>query len=279
MSVVVENEKSFFLTVPATLVNGERDCASSWASKHIRQNKWYKWVLANYVEADNPNRNNQLWTLDGLQQSIATVENSPMNVGHRANDIVGSWTNAEIVYPNDSANPYVETLGVFWKYYFPEMLELVEKAYEISSLAVSMECVADSVTCVGEGSCGETFAYRGPFDESYCEHINSMATAKRFNNPFFLAGALVLPPDQPGWKNADVKDLSSLSSDDEKSRLISSINETFVDMDVKDIEGMMFAIQAHAKVNSVVEPEKVPASIIASRVAKKFIESSYRKFI
>lgn len=282
MSVVVETERSFFLTVPAVLINDQHDCASSWASKFIKPNKWHKWVLAKYVEADNANSNQQYWSLEGLQSSVGSIENTPMNLGHKSHSIIGSWSNAELLYPDAATagdtqeHPYVETLGVFWRYYFNDLMPLIESAYESSSLAVSMECVADSVTCVGENSCGETYDYMGPFHDSYCAGINGRTTAKQFNNPHFLAGALLLPPDKPGWSNADVKELASLSSDEEKDRLISDLNDTFTDMDAADLEKLMFTLQAHSEANSVVEAPKTPASFLAGRVAAQFLADSYR---
>lgn len=41
-----------------------------------------------------------------------------------------------------------------------------------------------------------------------CEHIKERASFRQINNPHFLGGALILPPNKPGWKSASVTDLS-----------------------------------------------------------------------
>ena len=134
-----------------------------------------------------------------------------------------TWTAAELLYPTEGANiinPYIETLGAFWKHYFPEKMSVVEEAFNTGQLYVSMECVGDSVTCVGtDDACGQSFAYKGPFDDSYCDHIKERAAHRQINNPHFLGGALIVPPNKPGWKSASVNELSSLDTD----KLVESI--------------------------------------------------------
>lgn len=223
MTTLIEGKSSFFLNAPAILVNDSVDVASSWASEHIKPSQSIKWILAKYVEADNANSNGQYWSLDDLRISKTTIINSPMNIDHKRNKAVGAWTAAELLYPTDAAmeiNPYIETLGAFWKHYFPEELALVERAFDSGQLYVSMECIADSITCVGtDAACGESFAYKGPFDESYCEHVNNRASYRQFNQTTFRGGALIIPPTKPGWRSATVNELSSLDVD----RLVESI--------------------------------------------------------
>ena len=58
MTILTEGQESFYLTVPAAVLDTSRDMAS-WASKHVVENANYKWILARYVEADNANSNGQ----------------------------------------------------------------------------------------------------------------------------------------------------------------------------------------------------------------------------
>jgi len=47
MTILTEGQESFYLTVPAAVLDTSRDMAS-WASKHVVENANYKWILARY---------------------------------------------------------------------------------------------------------------------------------------------------------------------------------------------------------------------------------------
>lgn len=247
MTVLTEGEDSFFLSTPASLFDDEVECASSWASKHIYTNKALKWIVGRYVEADNPNSNGQYWELSGLRMGQPTITYSPMNIDHRKNEIVGTFVASELLYPkNDSldVNPFIEVLGAYWKAYFPETLQAIESAFNRGALALSMECVGSSITCVGtDEACGGTFAYKGPFHESYCQHILSRASYRQINEPHFVGGALILPPNRPGWSGAHVKEVSALSTDDEKDTMIKEIAKDFPHLSPSEWEMQMWQLQ------------------------------------
>ncbi len=104
-------------------------------------------------------------------------------------------------------NPYIEALGVFWKHYFPEEYALVEAAHAEGRLYYSMECVPGSIQCAGPDGCGEHFQYAGQQSPTYCEHLNQHTSDKLLIDPHFTAGAILVPPVQPGWANADIHSL------------------------------------------------------------------------
>ena len=227
MTILTENNNSFFFSSPAILVESDRDLASDWASSHIVSNPALKWIVGKYVEADSANSNGQYWSLADLRLKQPTIQHSPMNIGHRPNDIVGTFVASEMIYPTQvDQNPYIETVGAIWKYYFPEEVALVEQAYKTGELFLSMECISDSITCVGPNGCGETFAYLGPMSLSYCEHIRDRTGFRQLDNPHFLAGALIAPPDRPGWKNASVNEMSTLfeKHSDEATKVYAELN-------------------------------------------------------
>jgi hypothetical protein len=243
MTILTESENSFFLTSSAVLVDTDRDMAAEWASKYIVNNPAIKWVIGKYVEANNANSNGQYWSLEDLRMNQPSIKHSPMNMAHRAHEIVGTFVESEMIYPSTAEeNPYIETLGAFWKYYFPNELADVEQAFRTDSLFLSMECVSDSVTCVGPMGCGQTFDYAGPMSETYCDHIRSRASYRQLNNPWFLAGALILPPNRPGWKSADVKELAHTVSDEIKDQIYHSIAQESPHMSPEEWEDMMFKI-------------------------------------
>lgn len=259
MTVVVEGKNSFFLGTSAILVPDDREVASNWASKHIRNNPAIKWVLGRYAEADNPNRNKQYWSLDQLRMAAPTIANGPMNMLHRPRNVVGTLVAAEMIYPaygeNEEVeaasvqNPYIEALGAFWKYYFPQEYAVVEMAFNEGSLYYSMECVGDAITCAGEDGCGEKFPFMGAKSETYCEHLNHNISIKEIDKPHFLGGALIVPPERPGWAKADVRELSSLikAHQDEAEKVYNSVRDEFQDLDEAQWEATMLSIMKLAK--------------------------------
>lgn len=208
-------------TGSTTLIDDEVDTASKWASKHIFNHPAYKWVVGNYVEADNANRNGQYWSLDDLRINHVSVRHAPMNVGHNYYKPIGTYVASEIVYPTDnSSKAFIETAAVIWKARFPEIAGALTKAFAEGSLSQSMECVAESITCVGDEACGETFVYDGPFSRTYCDHIQSRKTNRQFNNPLFMGGGLLLPPDKPGWSGADMTEMAELLETPEAESIV-----------------------------------------------------------
>jgi hypothetical protein len=246
MTVVTEGKNSIFFSTPVTILDLDRDQASAWASQHIINNRAIKWLVGSYVEADNANSNGQQWSLSDLRESQYSISHTPLNLAHKSRAIVGTLVASEMIYPDFSdANPYIETLGAFWKYYFPEELAMVETAYQVGALYQSMECIAESVTCAGESGCGQTFDYAGPMSEEYCEHILNRESGRQLNKPLFLASALIYPPDRPGWKQASVNDLSALSllvSDEDKHEIVQSIASSSPELSPQEWELMMFRI-------------------------------------
>jgi|688.fasta_scaffold548298_2 hypothetical protein len=244
MTILTENSNSFYFTGPVELINAERDMAAHWASEFINQNPAFKWIIGKYVEADNANSNGQYWSLEDLKMSKPSIEYAPMNMGHRQNHIVGTYVASEMMYPvEQEMNAYIETASVLWKYYFPDELAMVQKAYDIGALHQSMECIAESVTCAGPMGCGETFKYGGPMSSEYCEHIKSRESYRQLNNPHFLAGGLILPPDRPGWKNASIDEVAAFS-DEELDRVYKQVSEGSPHLDPKQWEALMFEIIA-----------------------------------
>ena len=253
MTIMTEGKNSIYLTAPALFVDTEKDTAA-WASKYIVNNPNIKWIIGNYVESDNANSNGQYWEYNDLRMSQPTINHSPMNIDHHAHDIVGTWVASEMMLPTDNSNiinPYIETLGAFWKYYFPEKLRQVENAYESGQLFISMECVSDSITCVGENGCGASFAYAGPVSDTYCSHIQERSSHRQLNQSKFLGGALIMPGNRPGWKAAEVKELSALTTDEQKDIILREIAKSSPHLNNIEIENTMWAIQMQSIQNEM----------------------------
>lgn len=216
MSTVIRGTKSYFMGAQAFLLEDERETASTWASKYVKDNPAIKWILGRYVEADNPNNNRQAWAYEDLRIAQPTIDHAPMNMIHQARNIVGTYVGTEMLYPTgDSAaeaqNPHIEALAAFWKYYFPDELKLVQRAHDEGQLFFSMECVAETLRFT-DGEETAEFAYKGPFHESYGEWNERSSATRWLDKPHFLGGALIVPPVKPGWSNAEVKSLSQYVS-------------------------------------------------------------------
>lgn len=248
MSVIVEGERGVYMGAQAWLLEDDRELA--WAENHIVRNAAYKWVLGKFVEADSPNDNGHLFPLEELRDWQRTVAYAPLNMLHRPHHIVGSFVATEMMYPAGGAeaaaagqHPYLEALAAMWRYYFPDEFRAVEEAHRQGSLFLSMECVPSALGCVTDG-CGKEFAYDGRTSASYCDHLNAPGSIKRLRQPHFTGGALIIPPTRPGWKKADVTQLSSLIEEHlkEADAVYAGIAQEFPHLDARQWEGLMATV-------------------------------------
>jgi len=225
--IIVEGERSIHIAGQAGLVEESREVA--WAEPHVIKNSAYAWVLGKFVETGKANDNGHIFDLEELRAAKTSVLYAPMNMLHVPHKIMGTYVANEIVYPTGEVGavadgtPYLETLAAFWKFYFPDEFEMVRMAHNEGSLAFSMECVPESVTCAID-DCKQTFAYQGRQSDTYCAHLNGPGTGRRLNKPHFTAGALVVPPALPAWRNAKVTELS-----------------TFVETQIRELEAATIA--------------------------------------
>lgn len=199
----------------AFLVPEDKVIASGWASKHISYHPYVRWVVSRVMESDEANLNKHYWSIEDLEKSVHTFNNTPMNVDHQSDVISGFWKAAEVVYPSLSGvKPFVEIVGAMWTM-GPQRREFagkVQEYFDQGALKTSMECYAESVTCHGtDSACGETFDFKGPTHPSYCQHMNHGSSFVKFNNPCFIGAALVLPPHTAGNPKAYV---STVNLDD-----------------------------------------------------------------
>lgn len=220
--MIIESDNHLFLTYKATLIDTNKELA--WAERSVITDPAKSWVLGRYVEADRANSNKQYWSLADLKAAQLTIHHAPLNIGHDPTKLVGHFVDTEMMYPvsgqAEGENPFIEALAVIYKAHFPAEYQLIQQAHEAGQLYFSMECVPQSITCSGDDGCGQEFQYDGPMSASYCSHITSRTAVRQLNAPHFTGGALIMPPVQPGWSNADVHSIVAGLADAADKRLL-----------------------------------------------------------
>lgn len=209
-SLVLERNGKAYITARAEIVSDPgqlpRELASAMEGK--KQNPQFVWVSGRYVQGEKINRNGQFWTTDDLKAGEYSVQYTPLNVLHDWERPVGTFVETKLVHREaaDTANellPEIQALSVLWGNLFPQVAERVKEAHEEGKLWYSMECLGDAKQCL---TCERTFEWSAA---EYCEHLEGSKTApRRFINPVFLGGALIFPPTQPGWVDADIEELA-----------------------------------------------------------------------
>ena len=254
MGAITTTPTHIMMTDACTLLPEGRDIAEHWAASVINGNPAYRWIVGKYVEADNPNRNMQQWTLADLPDAQSTILHAPLNILHRQQHVVGSFVGTEMLYPKDDVaevgRPFIEAAATIWSYYFPDELAVIEKAHNQGSLFYSMECIGESMTFVRpDGTFSDEFPYKGAFHDSYGEDGTNTDNIRQINKPHFLAGALIFPPKQPGWKDAKIHQVADMVSanEAEAQALYETFEEGSSHLDSSVWEAMMLEVLTAAK--------------------------------
>lgn len=186
-----------------------REVAATW-EKASKSNPFNVWVTGRYVEADRPNRNAAFWSTADLEIGQPSVTHGPINWNHSEKEIVGAIAASEMVMVDRQAaaasgvGNHIVALGAIWGFIYPDRARLIQKASDGGKLWYSMECISESVQCLA-GDCGRQMAY-GEYMQvaPRCQHMRDGAP-RRFVNPTFGGGAMIVPPIRPGWANADAR--------------------------------------------------------------------------
>lgn len=179
------------------------------------ENEHFLALQGAFVGGEKPNRNGAFWSTGDLEMGEPTVRYGPLNWLHDDRHIVGTIADAKLVHPaeRESATlrrslagieePYILASSVMWKFLWPTESALVEQAAAQGQLWYSMECISKQVACLAD-DCGTTVSYMASLSgEGVCDHLREKA-ARRYVDPTFLGGAVVLPPMAPGWADAHV---------------------------------------------------------------------------
>lgn len=182
------------------------------ALKTTSLNPHYLDIRGRFVGADQANRNKAFWSTGDLEFGEASVKNGPLNWLHEGRHIIGTLTDSTLVQAREQSkdlfdkrlHPYIATSAVVWKWLWPNESEVIEQAAAKSKLALSMECYSETVICSGPNGCGEEYPYAQAQQAAngVCDHLKARSSVRRFKNPTFLGGAVIVPPVRPGWKDA-----------------------------------------------------------------------------
>ena len=170
-----------------------------------KSNPYLKWVAGDFVEADKANSNTQFWTKNDLEIAEYTIKYAPLNMLHRQRTPVGFFAATKKVdlvreQADASGTMKIQTLAGMWSHLFPHEANLVDAASDANQLYFSMECRGSHLRCAGDEGCGQQFEYANA--DAHCEHLKNRTSVRHIVNPIFRGGALIIPPTQPGWKNA-----------------------------------------------------------------------------
>lgn len=239
-----------FINGPAHVL-GSR-LAAQWERK-ANANPHYLYVAGRYVEANSPNRNNAYWTTEDLELGQPTVAGGPLNWLHDDRHIVGTITDTELVQTHaekvaaSDIGPHIAAMSTVWKFLFPAEAQVMERASDDGTLWYSMECTSEQVVCVdspGRPGCGEAFPYAQVIREptTVCAHLQSGTSVRRYLEPTFFGGAVIVPPVKPGWANADAKVMRHAAKVTEREGLADRMGR-------KDAERMVAMIIEYAEGN------------------------------
>lgn len=198
---VTESEGKLILTAPGRPETEVADYDS--------ENPNFVYLRGAYVGGEVPNKNGALWQTADLEMGEPTIRHGPLNWLHEERKVIGAITEASLVKPSAKlaaaaadAHPYIAATSVMWRFLWPDEAKVIEHAGEQGRLWYSMECISRAVECVDHG-CGE-FGYMEVARKSatVCEHIRERSGTRRFVDPIFLGGAVIVPPARPGWDGA-----------------------------------------------------------------------------
>lgn len=218
---VTEINGHVLLTAPATAVRdmGAYDQHREMAAEYEKAagNDKLMHVTGRFVEAEKANVNGAFWSTADLDFGELTPIHAPVNFLHKTRHIIGTFTESRLYRPQLAAaesaanqgRPFLGVNAVVWREFFPYEARMVEMASDHGSLFWSMECQSKTIRCenASDGSrvgCGAEYPFAQAMErpETTCEHMRNRTSQRHFNLPRFNAGAVIVPPVKPGWKDA-----------------------------------------------------------------------------
>jgi hypothetical protein len=185
-------------------------------------NRHMMWMHGRFVGADRANRNGAYWSAGDLELAQKTVAAGPLNWLHEERHIIGTIADAAFVRPDPPVgeaaasepihDPHITADAAVWRWIWPDEAYVIEQASGMNKLWYSMECISEQVECSGDSGCGSTTSYGDYLAGKTCAHITERSSVRRFVNPVFLGGAVIVPPVEPGWSDANASLMSEAAA-------------------------------------------------------------------
>jgi len=157
-------------------------------------NQAIKWLKGEYVEADKPNKNGQIWTEGEVAIKSITAQFMPVTVMHDRRTAVGLIADTRLLVPDKDGVPRakVDNTLAIWEHRFPEIAEEIDHNYQAGTLMQSMECHSPSYSCA---ECGQMFHKLPDAAErkNWCHHLQEGAGhgARILNGVVFTGTGLI----------------------------------------------------------------------------------------
>jgi hypothetical protein len=152
-----KDQRVFLVTTVAPFTPAQSEVEEFAFSKALidqAPNPNIKWLRGQYVEADNPNLNNALWTEGELAISSLTPNLMPVTVMHDPRTAVGLIADTRLLTrakDNVPRSRIDSTLGI-WAHRFPEVAAEIDANYASGDLMQSMECLPTHYDCTACGT-------------------------------------------------------------------------------------------------------------------------------
>lgn len=220
-AIVTEVGGHVLVTSPIEVVTSLGQLPSEMAAEYERSaaRENVMWLTGRFVEAERANVNGAIWSTDGLEAGQTSIVHMPLNFLHRSKHVIGTFTDARLLRPKlaaaeqaGSALPYIAVNAAVWKDFFPYEARMIEIAAASKVLFSSVECQSRTVRCESSQDgrwtgCGKEFPFTQTYNkpETVCSHLRERTSQRRMIDPTFNAGAVIVPPVKPGWREAHLE--------------------------------------------------------------------------
>ncbi len=243
--VIATADRTLHLVTPAELAGPGLpwvDAVASFAGKPDRWRADQALITGRFVQGGVANLNGHEYDPTELVDAHQSIVHTATNIGHDKPTVVGTFIATEVDDGPDAVElggVIINAAAVYWKRNRPDLWPDVEAAARMGLLFFSKEAVARTITCMDH--CGQTFRYAGPTHPSYCAALQRIGPRARLNQPIFTGGALVVPPQRPGWAHAAVDTIIQAHAA-EATAVYDAIAARAPDLDAADWERAMAAV-------------------------------------
>lgn len=146
-ALIFERDEKVYLVGPVVPIQPKENELEEFAfADVIRQqspNEMLLWLRGQYVEADLPNLNGQMWSSEELAIKSVTPRLMPVSVMHNPQQTVGLIADTRLLSPDADKVPRarIDTALALWKHRYPDVCEEAMHNYDRGTLMQSMECL------------------------------------------------------------------------------------------------------------------------------------------